>query len=114
MEQPTFLGHVYYKTRTGDLEYTAAVLEWIKKNKGRWLLDLIVSYQENPEIQAMPVQQWELHVSQGSAILICTDDFATRNIVEHHIPYTDHPEPERILIVEDKVICFPAERPYDA
>ncbi len=74
-----------------------------------WLLDAIVSHQQDEIVRAEPFQVWVLMVAEDrSAVLIC-EDGDERRITSQHIPFTDFPLPEITLWLQNNVIFLPSE-----
>jgi hypothetical protein len=99
--------------------YTDGVKYLADTAESHWLVDKIASLQLEPKIGKEPFQVWRLAVSDGSALLTCTDGGKSTNngvadiLHSEHIPFTDFPLDEIDLWVEKDgshaVILLPDE-----
>ncbi len=102
----------YYKHLTGLL-YTDGVQYVAEQGKAYWLIDAIVSWQFDPNIQKDPmlqdIQFWKLKVNQdNSAVLICERDSGNVAVTQE-IKLTDFSLPKISLYFTQNVLMLPSE-----
>jgi len=80
----------YYRTTPfmRDIVHTDGA-QFLGKNGGYWMLDLIVSYQFNPAIRREPFQVWKfIPDGKGGCAAICSDG-NEKQLARQEIEYTD-------------------------
>src|SRR5436190_16026946 len=80
-----------YSCRPFPITYTDGVRELIQNCQAYWLIDLIISYQEQERINKQHFQVWELkRVIEDSFNVVATDG-NNNFIMSQSIPFSDFP-----------------------
>ena len=74
-----------------------------------WLLDVILSYQFNPDVRAESFQTWKLERIEGDAFKVTATDGNENVIAEQVIPFSDFEADEVTLWNVNRVIMLPNE-----
>lgn len=96
------------------LKYTEGVKYLADKAGAHWLVDVVASYQPEPQVRdnerLQEFQLWQLHVeSDRSCTITCREDSDEPAIVTQVIPHTDFPLQSIKLYVENGVLLLPSE-----
>lgn len=96
------------------LTYTEGVKYLAEKAGAYWLLEIVASYQPDPQVRdnqrLQEFQLWELRVSpDGSGVVTCHEDSDEPAILTQAIPSTDFPLPYLKLYVEGGMLLLPCE-----
>ena len=94
----------YYRTLNPDIVFTDGVKYLAEKCHCFWLIDVIVSYQPNPE----EFQVWELK-KEGSTCTIKMQDGNKNYKIKQFIEYTDFPLNAIVIWFTNNVIYLPSE-----
>lgn len=74
-----------------------------------WMLDVILSYQLNPDVRAESFQTWKLERIEGDAFKVTATDGNENVIAEQVIPFSDFEADELTLWNVNRVIMLPNE-----
>lgn len=79
-----------------------------------WLLDAIVSYQNDRRVKSnrmlREIQFWELKVKDGRGELTCVEDSGRPPVIRQEVAWTDFPLESVKLYLENGVLMLPSER----
>jgi len=97
----------YYNYKRG-LKLTDGSRELAEKFECFWLLDVIMSHQN--QVRNEEFQQWKLEKKPNDKAIVTCDDGNNRLILTQTISYTDFAADSATLWVENSVIMLPSER----
>ena len=95
--------------RGQGLFYTDGVGELAENCGAYWLIDLVVSYQGNREINLQRFQVWDLTRVKGQKFSILATDGNKNQIASQKIPFSDFPYDTATLWLVDGCLMIPAE-----
>ena len=104
-----FTGTERYYLHFSDFRYTDGIKQLAEKAEAYWLIDVIASYQSEPKVKSLSIQFWRLNVADKKATIICQEDTGIKPVVTQKIEYTDFPEGEIMLYVQNGVLFLPSE-----
>ncbi len=108
-----FIGSSVIYQHLSNLTYTEGVKYVADNGNAYWLIDAIVSYQNDSRItqdaMLQEIQFWKLQVNENqSAVLICERD--TNDIaITQSIEFTDFPLKEIRFYLSNNVLMLPSE-----
>lgn len=85
-------------------------VKFLCDNGAAWIVDIVLSYQYDPKIQAEEFQVWKLKVNlQEGTGVVTMDDGNDNVLVTQEIPYTDFPLKELKLYYTDHILMIASE-----
>lgn len=89
---------------------TDGVLAMAEKAGAFWLLDAIVSYQNDKRIhKKLSIQFWTLEVKDNKGLLYVVEDAGRPRLIEQEFSFTDFPEGKWKFYVQNGVMMLPSE-----
>ena len=99
----------FYVQKPSLILYTDGVKSMAESCGAYWLIDLVVSYQGNREINLQRFQVWELKREMEDAFLVAATDGNNNQIASQKIPFSDFPYDTVTLWLVDGCIMLPTE-----
>jgi len=98
-----------YRHWTRRLIYTPGIQHLAEQASPYWLIDLVASWQVQPEVAQEDFQVWKLVVRSDRTATATARGDDQRVLTSQDIPYTDFPLEETTLWLIDGTLLLPGE-----
>jgi len=92
-----------------SISYTEGAQYVAEAGGAYWLLDAIVSHQQDASVRSQPFQVWTLKVAQDRSAVLTCEDGDHGLVASQAIAFTNFPLPEITLWLQNDVIFLSSE-----